>query len=119
MSASAPAKGKTKHGRRTRTTAERAETSRQNSRKSTGPRTDEGKRNSKYNAVTHGLTARAVLLPGEDAGDLAARQQQLIDAFQPRHPVELAVIERMAGDIWRSDRAERGAARRISLKLRH
>ena len=95
------------------------EANRRNSRKSTGPRTAAGKRNSRFNAVTHGLTAQSVLLPGEDPVELAARQQQLIDAFQPSHEVELAIVERMAADIWRSDRAERGAGKRIAARLRH
>ena len=95
------------------------EANRQNARKSTGPKTAAGKRNSRFNAVTHGLTARSVLLPGEDPVELAARQQQLIDAFQPSHEVELAIVERMAADIWRSDRAERGAGKRIAARLRH
>ena len=60
-----------------------------------------------------------MLLPGEDAAALAARQQHMIDAYQPRNSVELDVIERMAGDIWRSDRAERAAGLRISFQLRH
>ena len=36
-----------------------------NAKKSTGPRTAEGKEKSKHNAVTHGLTARSALLPGK------------------------------------------------------
>ena len=83
------------------------EANRRNSQKSTGPRTEDGKKRSSLNAVTHGVTARTVLLPGEDAAALAARQQHLIDSFQPRSLVELALVEGMAGDIWRSDRAER------------
>ncbi len=90
-----------------------------NSEKSTGPRTPEGKRNSKFNAFKHGMTARSVLLPGEKAEELAAHQQHLIDSFQPRHAVELAIVERMAADIWRADRAERGAGLRIAERLRH
>ena len=42
------------------------------------------------------MTARSVLLPGEKAEDLAAHQQHFIDSFQPRHAVELAIVERMA-----------------------
>ena len=90
-----------------------------NSQRSTGPRTAEGKLNSKYNALKHGMTARSVLLPGEKVEELAAHQQHLIDSFQPRHAVELAIVERMALDIWRADRAERGAGVRIAERLRH
>jgi hypothetical protein len=92
---------------------------RRNAQKSTGPRTPDGKRNSCFNAVTHGLTARTVLLPGEDSTELAARQQHLIDALKPRNETELEVVERMSADLWRSERAERGASKRIAAQLRH
>ena len=109
-----------KNRRKKRATSEKQKAANQrNSKKSTGPRTAEGKGNSKYNAYKHGMTARSVLLPGEKAEDLAAHQQHLIDSFQPRHAVELAIVERMALDIWRADRAERGAGVRIAERLRH
>ena len=110
----------TSNGSKKRGTSEKQKAANQrNSEKSTGPRTPEGKRNSKYNAYKHGMTARSVLLPGEKAEDLAAHQQHFIDSFQPRHAVELAIVERMALDIWRADRAERGAGVRIAERLRH
>ena len=98
MAATKPSKARTKPRRKPKSKAERAEIKRQNARKSTRPRTAAGKNKSKYNACTHGMTARTVLLPGEDADALAARQQHLVDSFQPRNPHELAVIEAMAGD---------------------
>ncbi len=121
MPASKTAKGKTKSRRKTKpkSKAERNEINQRNAKRSTGPRTSSGKDKSKYNACKHGMTARTVLLPGEDAAALAARQQHLINAFQPRNSVELAVIEGMAGAMWKSDRADLAAGRRISERLRH
>ena len=104
---------------KTGTTEKQKAANQRNSKKSTGPRTASGKGNSKYNAFKHGMTARSVLLPGEKAEELAAHQQHLIDSFQPRHAVEVAIVERMALDIWRADRAERGAGLRIAERLRH
>jgi hypothetical protein len=101
------------------TKAERTEINKENAKKSTGPRTAAGKKNSSFNALKHGLTARTVLLPAEDAAALAARQQHLVDAFQPRNSVELAVIEGMAGDMWRSNRSDLALGRRIAFRLRH
>ncbi len=121
MPATKTAKGKTKSRRKTKpkSKAEQKEINQRNARLSTGPRTSSGKDKSKYNAFKHGMTARTVLLPGEDAAALAARQQHLVDAFQPRNSVELAVIEGMAGAMWKSDRADLAAGLRISERLRH
>jgi hypothetical protein len=119
MRATEPVQGEKKPRSETLSKAERAEISRANSRKSTGPRTPEGKGRSKFNATKHGLTARSVLLPGEDPSQLAARQQQLIDDLQPRHSAEITAIELMAGAIWRSDRSERALGNRINFRLRH
>ena len=48
------------------------ETNRRNARKSTGPITEEGKRRSRCNAVSHGLTADKVIGALEDAEDYNA-----------------------------------------------
>ena len=125
MPATKPAKGKTRSRSRTKgpserkSKAERAVINQRNAQRSTGPRTAAGKDCSRFNAVTHGLTALSVLLPGEDPSQLAARQQQLIDDLQPRHAAEITAIERMAGAIWRSDRSARAAGNRLVFRLRH
>ncbi len=48
------------------TAAERAEISRQNSRRSTGPRSPLGKSKSRMNAIKHGCRAKLPIIPGED-----------------------------------------------------
>ncbi len=50
-----------------------AERSRQNGRKSKGPRTEAGKERVRYNALKHGITAKSLLLPGEDRSEFEAR----------------------------------------------
>ena len=49
------------------TTSKRAEASRHNGRKSRGPKTAEGKSRSRFNALNHGMRAKTIVLPGEDA----------------------------------------------------
>ncbi len=46
---------------------------RANAQHSTGPRTDAGKETSRRNALKHGLTGAGVVIPGEDAAELARR----------------------------------------------
>ena len=45
---------------------QRSQINRQNSKKSTGPKTDEGKESARQNAMKHGLCASKLALPGEN-----------------------------------------------------
>ena len=64
------------------TPAQRA-ANRLNARKSTGPKTVEGKETARRNALKHGLTGGGVVIPGEDEGEVAIREaafrEQLVD----------------------------------------
>ena len=50
---------------------------RQNSRKSTGPRTEAGRNRSRFNAVKHGFRAEKAILPDEDPAALQERLDRL------------------------------------------
>jgi hypothetical protein len=102
-----------------KTSPARAEASRRNGRKSMGPTTDEGKARSRWNALKHGMTAQTVLLPGDDSEAFLGRLRYLQDDLQARNSLEAVVIERLAGDLWKSDRADKSAGARISFRLRH
>jgi len=54
------------------TSSKQIEANRRNSLKSTGPKTDAGKRSSRCNAVRHGLTAETVIGALEDTEDYKA-----------------------------------------------
>ncbi len=77
---------------------------RRNAVLSTGPRTDEGKNRSRFNALTHGLTACKGLLAGEDPEDYRLLQCSLIAEHRPRNTLELALLERIASVLWRLKR---------------
>jgi hypothetical protein len=72
-----------------------------NALSSTGPRTDDGKSNSRRNALQHGLTARRMLLDGEDANFFEEGVQALYREFQPVGPVEEELVENLAETNWR------------------
>jgi len=57
---------------------------RQNARKSTGPRTDEGNVASRVNALKHGLLAKDVVLPNEDPARFDELYEGLAAEFQPQ-----------------------------------
>jgi hypothetical protein len=52
-------------------------------RKSTGPRTAEGKNRSKHNAVKHGILSRVTLLKGEPKAEYDALLAGLREDFKP------------------------------------
>jgi hypothetical protein len=99
--------------------AAKVEANRRNSQRSTGPTTDAGKARSRYNALKHGMTAKTVLLPGDDPEEFAGRLRYLQDDLQARNSLEAFVIERLAGDLWKSDRSDQSFCNRIKFRLRH
>jgi hypothetical protein len=81
------------------------ETNRRNARKSTGPRTEEGKQRSRCNAVRHGLTAETVIGALEDAEDYHAFEAAIIADYDAQSAVERELVLRLAGLLWRLRRA--------------
>lgn len=77
---------------------------RANAQKSTGPITEKGKLASRGNAMRHGLTAKALLLEGENLEDF---QLLRLDLYQELAPVGRAAeeaFERLVSVIWRMRR---------------
>ena len=83
---------------------------RRNARRSSGPRSEEGKRRSRENALKHGLTARTVLLPDENIEAFHEHMSGWFDSQQPRDQTESSLVERMAFAMWRIGRLERTEA---------
>ena len=78
----------------TMATAAQIEANRRNAKRSTGPKTDEGKDRVRRNAFKHGMTARTIMpvLPQEDPKELEDQIQQAITAMKPRNPLELDLV---------------------------
>src|SRR5688572_13827859 len=77
------------------TSQRRIEANRANALKSTGPRTRRGKRSASRNALAHGLTTRAALLPGDDPREYRRFAAAIVDELDPRGPLQ----EELAGEI--------------------
>ncbi|HZO56998.1 MAG TPA: hypothetical protein VFB63_30085 [Bryobacteraceae bacterium] len=88
---------------------------RANARKSTGPRTPEGKARSARNALTHGLTsslnhgltAQDLTALGEDLDLLPSLIQHFTASWNPVTPYELILVKRLAEIQVRRDRCAR------------
>ncbi len=58
------------------------------------------------NAVTHGLTARTLILPGEDPEEFAQRLAAWTADLQPCNPFEEDLVRQAVGHSWRLERAD-------------
>lgn len=76
-----------------------------NAAASTGPRTEEGKSVSAMNALKHGLTAKAPVLPTEDADEYRDFRQRLVDDLTPVGAFEEELVEEIIELSWRLRRA--------------
>jgi|SRR6185312_413716 len=76
-----------------------------NSKKSTGPRTDQGKRSSRRNAIRHGLTAETIINVIEDPADYEAFEKAIKRGYEPKTGMERELLARLASLLWRLRRA--------------
>ena len=82
----------------------RAQANRLNAQKSTGPRTPEGKQAVRLNALKHGLSARTIVLPGEDGDEFQQLCDDLEAHWQPQDRTEQYLVEKMAICQWQQAR---------------
>jgi hypothetical protein len=80
---------------------------RANARRSTGPKTPEGKAAIRLNARSHGLFARDVVLPEEDADAFEGLFNQVRANLLPVGPIEEFLVDRVVNAMWRLRRSER------------
>ena len=87
-------------------TKKQIEANRRNARRSTGPRTAEGKAAVSRNALSHGLSARAVVLPTENETDFQELCGGLEAEWHPQTTTERFLLEQMAVVQWKLARIE-------------
>jgi hypothetical protein len=87
------------------TSLKQIEANRRNAQRSTGPTTEEGKLQSRCNAVRHGLTAETVIGALEDAEDYKAFEAAIIADYDAQSAVERELVLRLASLLWRLRRA--------------
>ena len=88
------------------TTLRQIEANRRNALRSSGPRTPLGKSRSCLNAITHGLTAATVVLPGEDAEEFERRVAGWQEDLRPCNSFEEELVRQAVGHSWRLERFE-------------
>ena len=78
-----------------------------NSQFSTGPVTADGKRIASSNSIRHGLTAKQIVIPGEDPAEFEELRSSLHAEMKPVTAEEAALVEQIAQHTWRLQRARR------------
>ena len=78
-----------------------------NSKRSTGPRTPEGKAASSNNAKTHGLSAADPVLPHEDRDQFNELLQSFRSTLAPKNVHEEFLVSQIAAACWKLQRADR------------
>ena len=80
---------------------------RANAQLSTGPITEEGKQRSSLNGLTHGLTSKLTVLPGESQEAFDALESGFFKTYAPASVVEEAMVSNLAAAVWRLERMQR------------
>lgn len=86
------------------------EANRRNAKKSTGPKSVDGKSRSSQNAVKHGAYATKHLINGEDKNLYEAIKAEQRRTFKPKNFIETALVDELINQLWtlrRLERAER------------
>jgi len=100
-------------------TKSQTKANRQNSKKSTGPKTAEGKAVASKNAVKHGLFAAEAVVKGENPAEYEAYHDQFLAEWAPVGMVESLMAERVISLAWRLRRAERMQNQAIDEQIEH
>jgi hypothetical protein len=76
-----------------------------NAQNSTGPKTEAGKKRSRFNALKHGMQAKIPVLPGDDEEAMKARFQGWVQALKPANAAELFFVTSALAASFALDRA--------------
>ena len=86
-----------------------------NALKATGPRTAEGKVTSSRNSLKHGLTARQVVIPGENQADFDQLLAGIAADRKPEGELEIQIVGEIAACTWRLARARAREAEALDI----
>jgi hypothetical protein len=90
---------------------------RSNAQRSTGPRTEQGKAASRFNALKYGIEARSLVIPGEDPTELEALALEYHQQFDPVGPLEDYLVQTIVQADWNRRRYTRVEAQIFQLLL--
>jgi hypothetical protein len=98
-------------------TAAQIEANRRNCQKSTGPRTEAGKKRSRFNALDHGCRSQMLVLPSEIFGNYENELQAWRLSWKPRNPSEEFLIDQIVSLKWQADRIDQAHTARLTRRM--
>ncbi len=87
-------------------TEKQIQANRLNAKRSTGPRTAQGKRRASLNALKLGAFAESALLPSEDRKAFAAFAREIYADWAPATATQRTLVELLISTLWRSRRLQ-------------
>ncbi len=90
---------------------------RENAKRSTGPKTIQGKLKVSQNAITHGIFATTPLLPHENAAEFAALSQEISKVFTPVDAHAAFLVEEIVLTMWRQKRLRIAEAAKVQISM--
>src|SRR5215468_8477509 len=88
-------------------TLKQIQANRQNARKSTGPRSAEGKAKSRFNALKSGIDAQSAVIPDEDSAKFQELADEYYARFQPENPKNATCFDTLITAVWQLRRLRR------------
>jgi hypothetical protein len=89
----------------------------ENAKKSTGPLTEEGKKISSMNAMTHGIFSTIPLLPGENLEQFKLFEEEIVKAYQPSDAMECLLVQRIYLTCMRQIRLREAEAAKLEISM--
>jgi hypothetical protein len=94
------------------------EANRANANRSAGPKTAEGKRRSRLNALKHGLSARDIVVWDEDPLEFEDFRAKVEADLSPVGIIQYELTDRAAGLLWRLRRMPKLEAAHLEFDIR-
>ncbi len=95
----------------------KAESSRQNGARSHGPKTPQGQAISALNSVTHGITAKTLILQNEDPRQFLEMMNSYIAHLIPSNQIEIDLVSDMVAARWRLRRIWRYETAMLDIEM--
>lgn len=92
---------------------------RKNAKRSTGPKTLEGKAVVSVNALRHGILSTKLILPNESRADFDALLSEMTQCLNPIGFLEQVLIEKISTNLWRQRRLIQAESAQLSLQTLH